>query len=144
MSPGFIRYEKKDGTEYAFLYKAKRIDGKKINDVENLGRVVDKAQGIYKNRQRGIFTFTMESGYNELPPDLETLMENSKEKLILDFGDVFLLNEILKKSGLRSVIETADPANSDTLLALLCQRLLDNGGGNRYAYEWWEGSYAQS
>jgi len=50
MPTGFIRYEKKDGAEYAFICKAKRVDGKKTNDVENLGRVVDRARGIYKNR----------------------------------------------------------------------------------------------
>ena len=143
MSSGFIRFEKKDGAEYAFVCKAKRVDGKKTNDVENLGRVIDRARGIYKNRQRGLFAFSLEGGYAPPPPDLNAVMEEAEEKLILDFGDVFLLDEILKKSGLRPVFEKACPDASDTLLAMLAHRLLDVDSASRYAHEWWEGSYAR-
>ena len=143
MQSGFIRYEKKDSAEYAFVCRAKRVEGKKTNEVENLGRVIDRARGIYKNRQRGLFAYSLESGYDPPPPDIDAVLEGPKEKLILDFGDVFLLDEILKKSGLRPVFEKAYPDASDTLLAMLAHRLLDVDSASRYANEWWEGSYAQ-
>jgi hypothetical protein len=63
--------------------------------------------------------------------------------LILDFGDAYLLDEILKISGLRTIFETILPENADTLLAILAHRVLDTCGANRYAQEWWEGSYAR-
>ena len=33
MSKGFIRYETKNGVEYASVYKARRDGGKKVNDI---------------------------------------------------------------------------------------------------------------
>ncbi len=140
MSNGFIRYEVKNGVEYASLYKAKRKDGKKINEVEYLGRVIDKARGIYKNRTRGQFTFSIKEGYASTPSFIEPII---KEKLILDFGDAYVLDEILKLSGLRSIFESIIPDDTDTLLALLSHRTLDTCTANRYALEWWEGSYAR-
>ena len=135
MTPGFIRYEKKDGVDYAFLCNAKRVDSKKINDVENLGRVIDKTKGIYKNRKRGLFAFSLEDGYETLPSDVEVMLKESSEKFIIDFGDAFLLDGVLKKSGLRPVFKKAYPDGSDTLLALLFQRLLDVDSAGRYAQE---------
>ena len=46
MSIGFIRYEQKNGVEYASIYRGKRVEGKKVNDVEYLGRVINKENGV--------------------------------------------------------------------------------------------------
>lgn len=135
-----MRYEIKKGVEYASIYKAKRIDGKKTNDVEYLGRVINKEQGIYQNRTRGLFCYSFDKGYTSVPKSIEP---KGKEKLILDFGDVYLLDEILKLSGLRQVLESILPEDTDTLLALLAHRTLDMCTANRYTLEWWEGSYAR-
>ena len=140
MSNGFMRYEMKNGAEYASVYKAKRIGRKKTNEIEYLGRVIDKAQGIYQNRSRGIFSYSIERGYEKAEKRIET---QSKEKLILDFGDVYVFDEILKKTGLRAVYESVLPEESDTLLAMVAHRTLDSSTASRYALEWWEGSYAR-
>jgi hypothetical protein len=140
MTKGFIRYEIKNGVEYASLYKAKRIDGKKTNEIEHLGRVIDKARGIFRSRARGVFTYSLDDGYTTTPASFELPV---KEKLILDFGDAYLLDEILKISGLRPIFDTILPDNADTLLVMLAHRVLDTCGANRYAQEWWEGSYAR-
>lgn len=136
MAKGFIRYETKNGVEYASVYKAKRVGAKKTNDIEYLGRVIDKENSVYKNRERGLFIFTLENGIIEQ----QTLIN---EKLILDFGDSFLLNEIIKKAGLKSLIEKAFPSISDTVLALLFYRILSSDSANCYAQTWWEGAYAR-
>ena len=136
MAKGFIRYEMKKGIEYASVYRAKRVGSKKTNDVEYLGRVIDKEKGIYKNRERGVFTFTLENGIVEQQPMIN-------EKLILDFGDSFLLNEIIQKAELKNLIEKVFSGISDTVLALLFYRVLSSDNANYYAQLWWEGSYAR-
>jgi hypothetical protein len=136
MTKGFIRYEIKNGVEYASVYKARRVGAKKTNDIEYLGRVINKEKGIYKNRERGVFTFSLGNGIVEQQPIIN-------EKLILDFGDSFLLNEIIKKAGLKSLIEKVFPGISDTVLALLFYRVLSNDSANCYAQVWWEGAYAR-
>ncbi|MDR1688600.1 MAG: transposase [Clostridiales bacterium] len=145
MSKGFMRYETKKGVEYASVYRAKRISGKKINEAEYLGRVVNKDQGIYQNRTRGLFCFSLENGYSKVSKEIEQTEPQivEKEKLILDFGDVYFPNEILKLSGLLAVFESVLKNDTDTLLALLSHRVLDSNTANRYAFEWWEGSYAR-
>jgi len=140
MTKGFIRYEIKNGIEYASVYKARRIDGKKTNEVEHLGRVIDKEQGIYRSRARGVFTFSLDDGYASSSANIELPV---KERLILDFGDAYLLNEILKISGLLPIFKEILSDNADTLLVMLAHRILDTCGANRYAQEWWEGSYAR-
>jgi len=140
MSKGFIRYEQKNGVDYASVYKAKRIDGKKANEVEYLGRVVDKENGVFVSRERGVFAFSLEHGYADPPTEI---LPPEKERLILDFGDAFLLHEILIKSRLYDVIGQSFPDRTDTLLALLAHRILDTVSASRYAMEWWEGSYAR-
>lgn len=136
MPKGFIRYENKNGVEYASVYKARRVGGKKINDVEYLGRVIDKENGIYRNREHGVFKFSLENGIVEQQPQIN-------EKLILDFGDSFLLNELLNKAGLASLIRKVFPGLSDTVLAFLFYRLLGRDSANCYAQTWWEGAYAR-
>jgi hypothetical protein len=57
MAIGFIRYEDKASGQYATLYKAKRVNGIKKNETTNLGRVIDKEKGVFRNRERGEFVF---------------------------------------------------------------------------------------
>jgi len=64
---GFIRYEQKNGVEYASVYRAKRIDDKKTNDVEYLGRVIDKEKGVFVSRKQGVFCYSLSSGYSDVP-----------------------------------------------------------------------------
>jgi hypothetical protein len=136
MTNGFIRYEKKKGVEYASVYKARRVNGKKINDIQYLGRVIDKENGIYKSFERGVFRFSLEDGIIEQQPQIS-------EKYILDFGDSFLLNEIVIKSGFRDIIKKVFSGIADTVFAFLFYRLLGRDSANCYAKTWWEGSYAR-
>jgi len=135
LSSGFIRYEKKNGVEYASIYRAKRVGSKKTNDIEWLGRVIDKEKGVYRNRERGIFTFTLDGGVVEQAPVVA-------EKLILDFGDSFFLNEMLERNGFKALVMNTFGGMADTVMALVFYRSLQHGA-SRYARIWWEGSYAR-
>jgi hypothetical protein len=135
MTNGFIRYENKNGIEYASVYKAKRIGSKKTNDIEWLGRVMDKEKGVYKSRERGTFTFSFEDGIVEHE-------QQTAEKLILDFGDSYFLDMMLEKDGFKSILIAAFGGMADTIMSLLFYRSLQ-GGASYYAQDWWEGSYTR-
>jgi hypothetical protein len=83
----FIRYiTKSNGQEYASLADTVRSDGQvKQEYLGNLGRVIDKETGIFRSRERGLFRYTLEDGFCDLPTAYaETLDASSKkERLIL-------------------------------------------------------------
>lgn len=135
MASGFIRYEQKNGIEYASVYRAKRVGAKKTNDIEWLGRVIDKEKGIYKNRERGTFTYTLDDGVIEQQPA-------GIEKLILDFGDSYFIDEILEGNGFKALIKEAFGGLFDTVMSLILYRSLQQGA-SYYAQVWWEGSYSR-
>ena len=138
MAKQFIHYDLKNGVEYATLYCPARVDGKKVNDVQYLGKVIDKQHGIYQNRAKGMFKFSLCDGYSEYtPPNIE-----GEENLILDFGDVYLLTEHLKRAGIYDVIAGTLPKACDTVMAMTLFRVLSQNA-NCYASDWWEGSYAR-
>jgi hypothetical protein len=61
--------------------------------------------------------------------------------LHLNFGDVWLYNEILRQSGFGDVIQCLIPRRSDTLNSLLIFRLSENAPFC-YAQKWYDKSYA--
>ncbi|MGE4585218.1 MAG: transposase [Sphaerochaeta sp.] len=144
MANKFIRYEQKNGAEYASVCLPMRVDGRKVNETENLGRVLDKQRGIFKNRERGVFRYTLEAGYEEAPPDGHALALKPKgpERLILDFGDVHVLDEYLRTTPYHAILNSLLPGQGDTLLALVYHRILATGA-RCYAGTWYEGSYAR-
>jgi hypothetical protein len=141
----YIAFDRKNGIEYAKLCTSKR-DGKTTSkDYVNLGRVLDKDKGIYRNRSRGIFTYNVEDGTFGLPeesfvPPVEALRVN--ERLILDFGDAYLLDSFITDCGLRPVIDIIGYGNPDTLLSMIQYYVLCSTA-NCHAANWWEGSYAR-
>ena len=90
----YIHYDQKpNGVTYACVYESYREKGQgKTRRTENLGRVVDKEKGLFC--QKGIvFQYTVEGGRNDAPdvfPSERVVPE--QEKLILDFGDVYLVD----------------------------------------------------
>ena len=141
----FIRYiTKSNGQEYASLASSTR-DGKQVGQqyLGNLGLVVDKEKGVFKSRQRGLFCYTLESGFSDLPEGyVQTLGENEKEKLILDFGDSFFLWEYLKDQAFMPALRAVLPDQSDTLFSLLFFRILTDKKACCHAETWYQGNYA--
>ena len=142
----YIDYSVKDGKTYARLSNSVR-NGDRVEkeDIGNLGRVLDKEQGIYRSRERGVFTFDLKTGeYGNAPTDfvpVET-KKSRKEQLILDFGDAFFLDWYIENTRLRPSIDAVGYGNPDTLYAMICYYVLCSMA-NSHAGSWWEGSYAR-
>ena len=141
----YIRYiTKENGFEYASVADCKR-DGKQVSQsyLGNLGRVIDKSLGIFKNRERGLFCYSIENGYSDLPENYTPSADVvEREGLILDFGDSFFLHEFIKKQAYNAAIGTVVDKNLDTLLSLLYYRILTDEKAYLYADMWHKGNYA--
>lgn len=141
----YIKYiTKSDGQEYASLANTIRI-GKQVKQeyLGNLGKVIDKEAGIFWSRERGLFCYTLDEGYCELPTFYSQKQELVKEEqLILDFGDSFFLSKYLESQTFRDAFYKVLPAEKDTLLSLVFYRILTNKKAYYYADTWWNGNYA--
>jgi transposase len=140
-SKGFIRYEIRNGVEYASHCVARRVGASKVNDSVYLGRVIDKAQEIYKNRERGVFSYTIDDGFNDAPSGFA--VEILKERMILDFGDAFLVHHVLVSSGMLELLGDVFTKHTDTLCSLLMYRMIGGASASRHAETWWEGTWAR-
>lgn len=146
----YINYNTVNGVEYGTLTSSVR-KGRKVgkSDQVYLGRVIDKERSIFKSRERGVFMYDIETNtFSDVPaeyeePKIERKTKYSKRPtLIVSFGDVFLLDEYLKKSGLIKAVDAIGYRNSDTLHALLAYYIL-SPLANSHAEDWWELTYAR-
>ena len=62
MANSFIHYRNIKGALYASVCTPRKINGKKDNQEQYLGRMVDKDKGIFRNKERGFFQFTLKNG----------------------------------------------------------------------------------
>lgn len=138
-----IGYDHKNGVDYAKLCISHRNGKKVTKEYINLGRVLDKDKGIYQNRERGVFTYDLNTNTYGKPPAefVPDIPSRKKQELILDFGDTFFLDQYLNKSGLMSLVESIGYGNPDTLKSMLCYYILCQNA-NCYADDWWRGNYA--
>ncbi|MPM70396.1 hypothetical protein SDC9_117351 [bioreactor metagenome] len=116
-----------------------------VTTQKSLGRVLDEAAGIYQSRERGVFTFNVETGEYGIPdasfvPN-GTRRKNAREKLILNFGDAFVLDEYIGRAGMWDVADSLGYGNPDTLRCMILYYILENRS-NQLAQAWHEGSYA--
>ena len=70
------------------------------------------------------------------------LAVSSSEKLIVDYGNTFALSEYCRLSGFTALIMNVFGLLANTLLALVCYRLIESGGMNM-VQEWYDGNYAR-
>ena len=141
----FLAYDLKNGVKYAKWTKSVRVGGKVRHEYVNIGLVLDERRGIFRNRQRGVFTFDPKTGeYGPAPADFvpPPAGRRGPERLILDFGDAYVLDAFLAASGLRTAFDAIGYPNPDTLRAMLAHYVLC-GMAARHAASWWEGSYAR-
>jgi hypothetical protein len=141
----YIRYTPKgNGREYASLVSSAR-DGKQVDQqyLGNLGLVVDKEMGIFRSRARGLFRYTLEEGFTELPETYPRDEDGQgKEKLILDFGDSYFLHEYMESQAFMPAFRSVLPEQSDTLFAMLFFKMLTDRKACCHAETWYQGSYA--
>jgi hypothetical protein len=143
----YIRYiNNPSGAVYASLVDGERV-GKSVKQkyLGSLGLVIDRENGIFKNRERGIYRYSIESGCSEMPSGSEYVGAGApeKEKLILDFGDSFVLDKYLRALPFYGACQNVMPLHKDTLFSLLFYRILTDKKAYCYAESWWSGNYAR-
>lgn len=118
----FVRYKKFGNREYAYEVKAywDSQAKKPRQKTRYLGGVVDREKKIFEKKNA----------------------RKEPEKLVLDFGDVFLLHNFLETAGVVPLIRQVFAGKTDFLLALLSYRLC-YGSAMQYAGVWFDGSYAK-
>ena len=146
----YINYNTVNGIEYGTLTSSVR-SGHKVGKSGQvyLGRVIDKERGIFKNRERGLFTYDLKTNtFGSVPAEYEAPSLQRKTKyprrtsLVVSFGDIFLLDEYIRESGLRKAVDAIGYRNPDTLKALLAFYILTSYA-NCHAEDWWELTYAR-
>ena len=142
----FIKRYNSGGYEYARLLKAQRAKGGRRHDelVYHLGRVVDYENGVYRNKERGIYRYVLGEGFKDVedPSKYLELFYGSKLELILDFGPEYVFIEALKKDGFFNVLSSVTTGNKDTLLSLVLHKMLWKDS-NLYAQDFWRTSYCR-
>jgi hypothetical protein len=141
--PGFIGYAVKPSGVYAkYVKNTFVINGSVYHDSEYLGKVLNKELGVFQNRSRGIFSFSLEHGYGIPSAEYYASELNLPDKIVLNFGDIWMVDQIMNEIGFHNVIENLIPSKSDTLKALICYRLL-SPYAYQYATNWFQKSYAR-
>jgi hypothetical protein len=64
----YLVFDIKNGVEYASVFTSRRKKDKEYKEIIYLGKVIDEKLGIYENRERGIFTYDVETGTYGTPP----------------------------------------------------------------------------
>ena len=140
-----IGYDNKQGVLYAKICSGRRVNGKVCSIQIPLGRVIDKEKHIYRNRKRGYFTYDEETDTyttvdaSQFPP-IER--KNRKEKLIIDFGDSWFIDQFIRDNNLYDAIGALEYGNMDSVRAMVMFYVLSDMANN-YAEDWWEGNYAR-
>ncbi|MDR2436960.1 MAG: transposase [Endomicrobium sp.] len=141
--PGYIHYETKDSGVYArYCYSSYKKNGLVYHNEVNLGRTLNKEKGIFKNRQRGFYTFTLKDGFGIVDPEDIIYAEEAPKNVVLNFGDIWLTDQILKKTGLDTVLDNLIPSASNTIKSLVAFRLLEHDVYDT-AEDWYRKSYAR-
>ena len=120
-----LSIEHKGNYQYAKIPgKSVRVGNKvKKTGVVYLGRVIDLDKGVFCNKERGVYTYDVNTGqFGTADPIFLGSLTNDrrkKDKIILDFGDVYLVNEFIKSIGYDKVLESIGYGNPDTLNAMV-------------------------
>ena len=114
-----------------------------------LGKVINKEKNIFWNRKDGFFIFDPLTETKITPSEEDLTISNQLEPdgrkkrppVIVDFGDAYFLDSLIKGIGYDQIINSILSKNKDSLYLLLAYSILD-GGPASYAYKWAETSFA--
>lgn len=130
--------------------KSIRVDGKISKpDQIYLGKVINKEKNIFWTKDRGFYTFdpltqsfgepkTEDIPTSEFKADLRT----RQNPVIVDFGDSFFLDRMIRGIGYDDVLKSVPYQNRDTLYALLFFYTLESEA-NVHAQSWYHQNYAK-
>ena len=129
--------------QYAYITTSYREDGRVKTKDEYLGRIVDYDKGIFKSKDRGVFTFDMSTGEYGVPESSYVPNEiedrRKREHHSVDFGDAFFVYEFLHVTGFLKIIDKVSYGNPDTFHAMVLFYVLSSVA-NCDAINWFEGS----
>lgn len=117
----FIRYKRFGKKEYA--YEIKTYWDKKKQKPYQKSRYL----GIVINKEKKLF---------------ERKIRKTPEKLILDFGDSYLLHKFLDESIIGSIFSQTFSNQKESLMAMISYKIC-YGSAMRFARSWFEGNYAK-
>ena len=142
----FIKYYYSKEHEYARLLEAKRDENGKRYDILHyqLGRVLNKEEGIFRNKERGAYKYSLSKGFSDIE-NPQVYMEQtygSKLELILDFGPEYVFAEVLRKEGIWDIFLSLVPMKSDTLMTLILHKMLWTEAC-QFAEDFWRTSFAR-
>lgn len=142
--PGLVVYQKTPSGTYAvYRYAAFKQDNNTYPRTLYLGKTIDRERGIYKNKNYGgLFVFSAAKGCGKPPPKAKLEVAGFPKLIVLTFGDVWMIDQIFKESGLDKVLEDTMPEYGDNLKALVCFRLIRDKDYS-YAENWHRKSYAR-
>jgi hypothetical protein len=107
-----------------------------------LGKVIDIEKGIFQNRKLGIFKYDLDSGYDTTDIKDQYMHQRMKEeKVILDFGASYILNEYSKQIGFFDLFRNTLPKYNDSLMAMIFY-YIEMSESNSEAIRWFRGSIA--
>lgn len=72
---------------------------------------------------------------------IKTLRSNAKEKLIVDFGNVYFIQKYIENLGLWPIFESVGYGDMDSFKTLLSYYILESQS-NAHAQDWYEGCFA--
>ena len=129
--------------QYASAAVSRRDGDSTSIEYQYLGRVLDRDKGIYKSKERGMFTFDVSTGmFGSVPEDYVPEPpedRRTKKRVSVDFGDAFFVDSFLHSSGLMDTVDRIGYGNPDTLHAMLLFYTL-SGLANCDAIHWYEGN----
>lgn len=116
-----IRYKRFGKQDYAYkIWNEKNPEtGKWVQRSQYLGVVIDKENGIYERRR---------------------MSKRLTEREILDYGDSYLLHEVIVQLSIWGVLKEIFGDLFDTLMTLVFHRIV-GGQAMRYAENWYDGNY---
>ncbi len=117
----FIRYHTYGNQEYAYEVTSYWDKEKQISRqrTKYLGVVIDKQKHIFEKK-----------------------WQTQPERLILDFGDTYVIDQFFEQSGFSDLLNTIFGASKNIVLSLIYYRLCHNAA-MMYAERWFEGNYVR-
>lgn len=137
--------KKPSGTYATAANSVRGEDGKSVKvDKIYLGKVIDLEKGIFESKERGLFTFDVETGNFGDANLAEVPKKESRGKrtATLDFGNAYVFDRYLKDSGIGACIDACGCQNPDTFRALLAYYVFTDEP-NSWASTWYDGNYAK-
>ena len=138
-----LKYNRHGDAEYASYARSVRCDDKVKTEYTYIGKVIDKSEGLYYNKKLGYVIFDDETkSILPAPADMIPIDSKEEELAILDFGDTYIVDAYMRKTGLMRCIESIDCDNDDTLCTLIMHYTLTHQS-TKHVKSWHEGNYTR-